>query len=215
MRLSWASLNLFMKWMRKNWWWGSKTLFNRPSILKICWNQSESHYNWRFLKTNTAVVFPVLMKCFIISVSLFLHALESTLCLAESQGFSNPSVIVARLKFLRCQEYFFVLDVFNKPVVVWNQQPMMKPTVSLTVFHSIFVLFLLFCKLISTAIVGAHCFWFLKRIFLLNWWLFEGRCFEIFHIKGFFNLKTFLVSLQWIYSWWFTLKWTRSESHLL
>lgn len=31
------------------------------------------------------------MKCFI-SVSLFLHALESTLCLIESQGFLYPSV---------------------------------------------------------------------------------------------------------------------------
>lgn len=136
MRLSWASLNLFMKRMRKNWWW-------------ICLVQS-SQYPKDVLKSiriplrlevfedKHSCSFPVLLKCFIISVSLFLHALESTLRLAESQGFSNPSVIVARLKFLRCQEYVFV---FNKPIVVWNQQPMRKPTVSLTVFHSIFVLF--------------------------------------------------------------------------
>lgn len=144
MRLSWASLNLFMKWMRKNWWWicfwGSKTLFNRPSILKICWNQSESHYNWRFLKTNTAVVSPVLMKCFIISVSLFFTCTGKYFVFGwivrvlESQCYSRSSQVLEMSGI-----FFFVLDVFNKPVLVWNHRPMMKPTVSLTVFHSIFV----------------------------------------------------------------------------
>lgn len=63
---------------------------------------------------------------------------------------------------------FFLSSMFliqTVPVLVWNQQPMMKPTVSLTVFHSIFVLFLSFCKSMLT---GAHWFWFLKWIFFLK-----------------------------------------------
>lgn len=144
--------------------WGSKSWFNRSSISQI-WLRTSAY------DLNTGGV----------DVSLFSHALESSLCLIESQGFLYPSV--SRSPELLEESGVCYLVFLASDNVFW---PMMKPTVSLNVLQS----FLVF--LILTGIVGAHWFGFLKWIFLLKcvafwrqifvviWWNDFKQCSRVF-----------------------------------